>query len=457
LSARLESKLEVSSDDLGSGTTIHGGTLHRNLDLKEHCEIAKEVIMKRKFEGMYMLTDLVHNVNHGVSGRTRSHFKSKTLFKDPKLGTCSRPISEDILDIDSDIDETENDLINGSSLSVEHSSDVLRTPDGTFTCGFWNISYNAAVFSTVWTNNVSSSDASQAQLLDTGNLVVKGKGLGIMRRLTLDYDGNLRLYSMDQNGTWMVTWMAYPELCYVRGLCGMNGICVYTPAPTCTCAPGYEAVDPRDGRQGCKPKFRIRCDERQNMKFVKISNSDFLGHDQDVRIFVSLSTCKNICMGSCSCMGFTYWQGAGNCYIKSAIVGGLTHPSYPGSVYIKLPEDVEVLESSIPHSQPFGSEFGSQCNAVSINVTVGFLDVINRSYNGAKYWMLEQNAKLHVSEQSWIAGIIDSRLNGQFNSLQASTMVKVAVSCIQEERSTRPNMENVVQMLLSVDEAGSTM
>ena len=92
--------------------------------------------------------------------------------------------------------------------------------DGTFTCGFYNISTNASTFSIwfskvpertvvwsanplrpvyswgstvklnfdgsmvlrdyggqiVWTNTVSSSNAEQAQLLDTGNLIVKGKG-----------------------------------------------------------------------------------------------------------------------------------------------------------------------------------------------------------------------------------------------------------------------------------------
>jgi hypothetical protein len=112
-------------------------------------------------------------------------------------------------------------LLPGSSLSVEHSSDVLLSPDGTFTCGFYNSSSNATVFSIwvsksaektvfwsanhlcpvvytwgsrveldihgsmfikdyngqiVWTNNMNSSDADRAQLLDTGNLVIKGKG-----------------------------------------------------------------------------------------------------------------------------------------------------------------------------------------------------------------------------------------------------------------------------------------
>lgn len=110
-------------------------------------------------------------------------------------------------------------LLPGSSLSVEHSSDVLQSPDGTFTCGFYNFSSNATVFSIwfsesaektivwsanhlhsvhtwgsrvqldihgsmvvkdyngqiTWTNNVSSSDADRAQLLDTGNLIIKVK------------------------------------------------------------------------------------------------------------------------------------------------------------------------------------------------------------------------------------------------------------------------------------------
>jgi hypothetical protein len=34
-------------------------------------------------------------------------------------------------------------LLTGSSLSVERSSDVLISPDGTFTCGFYNFSSNA--------------------------------------------------------------------------------------------------------------------------------------------------------------------------------------------------------------------------------------------------------------------------------------------------------------------------
>uniref|UniRef100_K3Y129 Receptor-like serine/threonine-protein kinase n=1 Tax=Setaria italica TaxID=4555 RepID=K3Y129_SETIT len=389
-------------------------------------------------------------------------------------------------------------LLPGSSLSVEHSSDVLQSPDGTFTCGFYNFSSNATVFSIwffesaektivwsanhlhpvhtwgsrvqldihgsmvvkdyngqiTWTNNVSSSDADRAQLLDTGNLIIKlvstqrllvpghyslrfddehllalfddekeisfiywpnphsniwekqrilfnsitigaldslghfhesdnasftaaDWGPGIKRRLKLDYDGNLRLYSLNKDGTWYITWMAFSELCYVRGLCGVNGICVHTPVPICTCAPGYEAIDPSDGRKGCKPRFRTSCDGRQKMRFVQVPNTEFLGQDQDVGHFVSLHSCKNICMSTCSCMGFSYWQGMGACYTK-----------LPGSAYIKLPDDVQLLESSILHSQPFGHKYSSERNKVSTNVTADFLDMTDRSHGGPKYWYM---------------------------------------------------------------------
>jgi len=40
-------------------------------------------------------------------------------------------------------------LLAGSSLSVEHSSDVLHSADGTFACGFYSISPNASTFA-IW-------------------------------------------------------------------------------------------------------------------------------------------------------------------------------------------------------------------------------------------------------------------------------------------------------------------
>ncbi|XP_044961734.1 putative receptor protein kinase ZmPK1 [Hordeum vulgare subsp. vulgare] len=422
----------------------------------------------------------------------------------------------------------------GSYLSVEDSSDVLHSPDGTFICGFNNISKNASVFSIwfsntaektvvwsanhfhpvyswgsqvmlgtdgrmivkdyngqlVWENNVnSSSKAEQAQLLDTGNLIVKGQGdiilwqsfgsptdtllpyqnitsatklvsthrlllvgrysfhfddqhlltlfydekdisfiywpdprmsvwekrrnsfnsttigvldswgyfLGsdnltikaadwgskVMRRLTLNYDGNLRLYSLNKtDGSWSVTWMAYPQTCSVRGLCGMNGICVYTPGPACACSPGHEIVDPTDRSKGCRPKFNLSCDGQE--MFVKLPSTDFRGNDQSSHNLVSLDTCKKICLNDCNCKGFSYLQATGDCYPKWSLVGGVTSPYIRRSMYLKFPKTFQVSDSSIPHSQPFGSRYVPNCSAKSEYFTVDFLDQPKNTQSGLK-------------------------------------------------------------------------
>ncbi|EAZ37436.1 hypothetical protein OsJ_21771 [Oryza sativa Japonica Group] len=407
----------------------------------------------------------------------------------------------------------------GSSLSVQ---DVLHSPDGTFTCGFYKISPNASTFSIwfsnltenpvvwsanplhpvytwgskvelkfdggmflkdyagqiVWANNVSSSDTqyAQAQLLDTGNLVVKGEsgntlwqsfdsptdtllptqsitaatklvstnrllvpghysfrfddqyllslfddeknisfiywpnpsmtiwaklrspfnsttngvldswghflgsdnatfiaadwGPGTVRRLTLDYDGNLRLYSLDKvDRTWSVTWMAFPQLCKVRGLCGQNGICVYTPVPACACAPGYEIIDPSDRSKGCSPKVNLSCDG-QKVKFVALRNTDFLGYDLSVYRFVPLGFCKNICLKDCRCKGFAYWEGTGDCYPKSVLLGGVTLSNFgsTGTMYLKLPEGVNVSRYTyrelVSATRKFKDELGRGASGV---------------------------------------------------------------------------------------------
>jgi serine/threonine protein kinase len=67
--------------------------------------------------------------------------------------------------------------------------------------------------------------------------------------------------------------------------------------------------------------------------------------------------------------------------------------------------------------------------------------------------MLAENLMSEGGEQLWIADFIDSRLNSQFDNVQAIMMVKLAVSCVEEDSRKRPTMENIGQMLLSVDDA----
>ncbi|KAK4833794.1 hypothetical protein QYF36_011252 [Acer negundo] len=359
-------------------------------------------------------------------------------------------------------------LTRGSSLSVEDSSHVLTSPDKTFTCGFYRIGDENAYWFSVWftnssdrtvvwmanrdrpvngqgsrvslrrngamvltdvdgtviwmvpvvTNTTSSTRADRAELLDSGNLVLKDlqgsgnfgsgfytfyfdndnalrliydgpdtssvywpnpdwdvfqngrtrynssriavfddmgsflssdifqfsaidMGFGIKRRLTMDYDGNLRLYSLNLNGSWMISYEALRQQCNVHGICGRNGICVYTPEPKCSCPPGYEVTEPGNWNKGCKPKFNRTCSNTQQVKFIELPHVDFYGYDLNFSRLVSLDSCMKLCLDDCRCEAFSYRiTGEGLCFTKSVLFNGLNTPNFPGSIYLKLPLNV---------------------------------------------------------------------------------------------------------------------
>jgi hypothetical protein len=145
---------------------------------------------------------------------------------------------------------------------------------------------------------------------DDQALVASDVGPGVKRRLTLDPDGNLRLYSLnDSDGSWSVSMVAMTQPCNIHGLCGPNGICHYSPRPTCSCPPGYATRNPGNWTEGCvaivNTTFCDRYDKR-SMKFVRLPNTDFWGSDRQHLLSVSFRTCRYICISDCTCKGFQY-------------------------------------------------------------------------------------------------------------------------------------------------------
>ncbi|OMO82474.1 hypothetical protein CCACVL1_11944 [Corchorus capsularis] len=175
-------------------------------------------------------------------------------------------------------------------------------------------------------------------------------GFGIKRRLTIDYDGNLRLYSLNNaTGLWTITWEAVRQMCSVHGICGRNGICVYQPEPKCSCPPGYEMADQSNWNRGCKPWFSRFCSMSQmQVKFVKIQHVDFYGFDSSFSFQSSFESCKNKCLEDCECQAFSYrLTGEGRCYTKAELFNGYKSPNFPGSIFLKLPSTVETSEPII--------------------------------------------------------------------------------------------------------------
>ncbi|GJN18119.1 hypothetical protein PR202_gb05246 [Eleusine coracana subsp. coracana] len=231
---------------------------------------------------------------------------------------------------------------------------------------------------------------------DGFKMTASDSGFRVKRRITIDSDGNFRMYSLNaSNGNWTVTGEAVLQMCYIHGLCGKNGICEYSKGFRCTCPPGYEMADPMNWSKGCRPRFKINCGNPQDFTFIKIPHGDFYGFDLTSNKSISFEECKQICLDRCLCSSFTYKAGEGLCYTKELLYNGQVYPYFPGHNYIKLPKKKLAQEDDMD--------------------------------------------------------IVDARLKGRFNQEQVIVMVKIAVSCL-EERSKRPTMDQIAKDLMAYDD-----
>ena len=167
-------------------------------------------------------------------------------------------------------------------------------------------------------------------------------GAGPQRRLALDFDGNLRLYSLEERrGTWSVSWQAISQPCQIHGICGTNSLCSYTPAygRRCSCMPGFRIVNLTDWSYGCAPEIDIACN-RTKVGFLPIPHVQLYGYDYGNFPNYTYEKCENLCLHLCKCKAFllNFSDGLYNCYPKTLLLNGFSSPNYPGTMYLKLPK-----------------------------------------------------------------------------------------------------------------------
>ncbi|KAF8007198.1 hypothetical protein BT93_K1253 [Corymbia citriodora subsp. variegata] len=178
----------------------------------------------------------------------------------------------------------------------------------------------------------------------------------MQRRMTLDFDGNLRVYSREPGSTvWAVTWEAISSIpCFIHGVCGNNSICNYDPAKgrSCSCVPGYVPKVPGDWSAGCMPNFVLsdRC-VADEIRFVKLLHVDFYGYDYNTVFNTTLEKCQQTCLNLCNCRGFQYTtSGSGdtfNCFPKTELLNGHNLPSFAGEFFIKVPKNKTFTEDQL--------------------------------------------------------------------------------------------------------------
>ncbi|XP_019163710.1 PREDICTED: G-type lectin S-receptor-like serine/threonine-protein kinase SD3-1 isoform X2 [Ipomoea nil] len=261
-----------------------------------------------------------------------------------------------------------NTLLPGQSL---HFPQNLRAPSTQSVSSYYSLEIRrTGELALVWEHNVtywrshfgSSASVEEARFESTGVLGLYGdsseavwfvtsKDFGdpsvTLRHLRIDQDGNLRMYSWnDEVRSWKVGWQAVINQCNVFGSCGLYGICGYnTSGPTCNClytdsldsGTSGSAVDL--GSSGCKKMVDLgNCRLHTSMMVMKQTVLYGLYPPLDVNMILSEEACKEYCTNDTSCVAATSKNdGSGVCTIKrTSFVSGYTDPSVPSVSFLKV-------------------------------------------------------------------------------------------------------------------------
>ncbi|QHN94503.1 hypothetical protein HN51_053072 [Arachis hypogaea] len=207
-----------------------------------------------------------------------------------------------------------------------------------------------------WANFRSSYNSSRVAVLDTLGTFISSDnftfttsdhGSVIQRRLTLDPNGNLRVYSRSSDqDDWYVSWQAYARPCRIHGVCGPNSLCTYhtDSAIKCSCLPGHKMKYSNDWSYGCEPRFSVSCKNNESgssSQFLSISNVELYGYDYGLMTNYTLDQCKEFCLQLCDCKGVQYTynkaSGTNNCYVKVQLRNAYRIPYFNAEFLLKLP------------------------------------------------------------------------------------------------------------------------
>ena len=224
-----------------------------------------------------------------------------------------------------------------------------------FYSGLEDYNNSTLVFNSL--GNLSPSDDFTIMSADYGAM--------LHRRLTLDYDGNIRLYSWEEERqSWLVSWQAIQRPCIIAGACGANSFCSYVIGygRKCSCPSGYKMKNRSDWADGCELEVELSCKENES-GFLMLSHVDFYsyyGNDFGNFLNYTFDQCRDLCLAACDCIAFEYnfnkEAGYSKCYPKTRLLNGYRSPELNGDVYLKLPKSY-----ILSHHNPL-EEFNLNCS-----------------------------------------------------------------------------------------------
>lgn len=179
-------------------------------------------------------------------------------------------------------------------------------------------------------------------LQENGNAIMPADfgDTNLQRRLTLDDDGNFRMYSFNPNvSQWTVVWQAVQELCTIHGTCGINSICVtdssFSNSTSCQCPPGFRSIS--GNTSTCERNIPMT--NLQNTKFIRLDYVNFSGISNQISLPTeNLAGCEARCSGNPKCLGFGFkFNGLGYCVLQlNQLQNGYWSPGTETAMYLRV-------------------------------------------------------------------------------------------------------------------------
>ncbi|WOG92566.1 hypothetical protein DCAR_0311839 [Daucus carota subsp. sativus] len=266
-------------------------------------------------------------------------------------------------------------------------------------------------------------------------------------------------------GLWSVSWEAIRKKCDVRGPCGRNAICVYTPEARCACPPGLPRTDFYGFGavyMGVLADDRVVEVKRLGNIYEYISNlsldthlftSNFIGWKQ--RYKVALGTAKGLAYLHDECLEWVIhcdtlgWQSLAKLLQRGA----------PNSEFSRIRGTKGYMAPEWALNLPITAKLDVYSYGVVILELVKGIRLSTWvvDYNEVQEVELTKFVRVMKSrildlEEPWPEDIIDPRLQGKFNKNQAAVLIEIGLACVEEDRTRRPTMDSVVQTLLKYED-----
>ncbi|KAK1419793.1 hypothetical protein QVD17_29131 [Tagetes erecta] len=270
---------------------------------------------------------------------------------------------------------------------------------------------------------LSLNELGMIQLENGATFITSDYGDRLFRRLKLDDNGNLKIYSFDNElRQWNIVWQAVPELCTIKGTCGPNFVCIYGDTydtTVCDCPPGFRRISGDGSVSGEGDVCERKVDVIIGNKFLQLDYVNFSGvSDQESQVSyqaANFTTCEAGCLKDPKCQGFGYkYDGQRYCVLVRNLYYGLWSPATEATFFLRVDKTendtstftglTSILETTCPVqvSLPLPpDESDSTTRNIAIISTLFAADLIS----GVAFFWVFLNKYVKYRDMAWTFGL----------------------------------------------------